>query len=77
MTNKQKIIGLMEKGDWVCTSFMYAQYIADPRTLLAQMHKNGLVESRWCQNPQHSHTGLMKEWRLTTPPLQKTESTLF
>lgn len=64
MTNKQKILNLLEKNEWVCTSQMYALYIADPRTLLSPMHEQGIVENRWCQNPNHHHKGNQKEWRL-------------
>ncbi len=60
MTNTQKILELLEKGGWVCSTNFYALYIADPRTLLAQMKKQGKVESRWCKTHDHK----MKEWRL-------------
>ena len=64
MTNKQKILNLLEKNEWVCTSQMYALYVADPRTLLSPLHKQGIVKNRWCQNPNHHHKGNQKEWRL-------------
>jgi len=56
------------RNDWVCSTHFYALYIADPRTLLSQMKKKGIVESRWCKVHDHK----MKEWRLTTSEPQLT-----
>lgn len=64
MTNKQKILNLLYKSEWVCTTDMYALYIADPRTILSAMKKKNEVVNRWCQNPAHKHNGQMKEWAL-------------
>ena len=64
MTNKQKILELLEKQDWVCSTNFYSMWIADPRTLLAQMKKRGEVESRWCKTHNHK----MKEWKLLKTP---------
>jgi hypothetical protein len=69
MTQQLKILQLLDKGMWTCTSLMYAMYIADPRTRLAELKKAGYnLESRWCQNPDHRHDGQMKEWKLQPQP---------
>ena len=64
MSQKDKILGLLQDGNWHCTSSMYAMYMADPRTILAKLYSkgNGNVERHWCKS--HQHDGKMKEWRL-------------
>ena len=60
-----KILELLRCGDWICTSQMYALYIADPRTRIVELKKKGyLLEWRWCQSHSHNKS---KEWRLVTP----------
>lgn len=69
MNQHEKILNLLNNGSWVCSSQMYALYIADPRTRLAELKKQGYqLINRWCLS--HHHDGQMKEWRLinqTTP----------
>lgn len=57
---------MLADGNWVCTSRMYASFMADPRTILAELYDKGkgIVEKRWCENPNHHHEGKMKEWKL-------------
>lgn len=63
MNQHTKILNLLENGNWVCSSKMYAEYIADPRTRLAELKKKGYhLISRWCLS--HHHEGQMKEWKL-------------
>ena len=65
MKSQQDIIlDLLSKGDWICSSQFYAQFIADPRTRLCELRKKGFIlESRRCE--QHDfHRGGSKEWRL-------------
>ncbi len=65
MTQHAKILNLLDKGDWVCTSKMYAEFIADPRTRIAELKKKGYnLEWRWCKSHNY-HDGGSKEWRLT------------
>ena len=61
-TQKNKIINLLDDGGWHCTSEFYAMFIADPRTIMAKLKKEGLVLSRWCK--KHPHAGSQKEWQL-------------
>lgn len=62
-----KILSFLESGNWVCSSKFYAEYIADPRTRLCELKKQGYgLISRWCLS--HHHDGKMKEWRLISSP---------
>ncbi len=63
-TQKQKILEMLRNNEWVCTSLMYASFIADPRKRLSDLKKKYTLEWRWCENPTHNHRGNMKEWRL-------------
>lgn len=68
MSQHEKILNLLDSGEWVCTSRMYADYIADPRTRLAELKKKGYVlEWRWCKTHDF-HDGGSKEWRLVEKP---------
>ena len=64
-TQANRILELLEKGDWICTSDMYRLYMADPRRRICDLKDKGYkLESRRCQ--QHTfHKGGSKEWRLT------------
>lgn len=65
MSQHQKILTLLDKGDWVCTSSMYALFIADPRKRLCELKEKGYqLESRRCQQHNYHDAG-SKEWRLT------------
>jgi len=74
MTQKGKILELLNSGDWICTSQMYALYIADVRRRLCDLQKDGhKLESRKCQ--QHNyHEGGSKEWRLMPQTYAKAET---
>lgn len=63
MSQHTKILNLLESGNWICSSKFYAEFIADPRTRLCELKKQGYqLISRWCL--AHHHEGKMKEWRL-------------
>ena len=70
MSQINKILELLNTGEWICTSRMYALYIADPRSRLCQIKKRGYeLENRLCQ--KHNHKGNSKQWRI------KPKDTLF
>jgi Helix-turn-helix domain len=78
MSQHQKILNLLENGDWVCTSLMYALFIADPRTRLVELKKLGYqLQPRWCENPAHRHEGKMKEWKLIGERIHPLEQGLY
>ena len=67
MSQKEKILQLLEEKEWVCTNEFYASYIADPRKRICELKDKGFVlEWRWCKT--HNH-GKSKEWRLATTPV--------
>ena len=67
MSQHEKILFLLERSEWVCSSEFYASYIADPRTRLAELRKKGYVlRWRWCESHDHRKS---KEWKLVSKPL--------
>ena len=76
MTQHQIMLELLNEGRWVCTNEMYAKFIADPRTRICELKKQGYnLTPRPCENPTHNHKGGSKEWYLnlaTTPNLPST-----
>lgn len=61
----QKILNLLSKGTWVCTSEMAALYMVDYRRRLVDLKEKGyLFASRRCTKHPHS----MKEWKLISSP---------
>ena len=59
-----KILKLLERGDWVCTSQMYALYMSDPRRRLCDLKEKGyILESKKC-SLHDFHRGGSKMWRL-------------
>ena len=68
MSQKQKILNLLIDREWVCTSDMYALYIADVRRRLVDLKKDGyILASRKCEQHDY-HAGGSKEWHLISPP---------
>ena len=62
LSNRKKILEILNDGNWHCTNEFYGSYIADPRTIIAKMRKDGYnLQSRWCETHKHNHS---KEWRL-------------
>lgn len=66
MSQKNKILLLLQDNSWHCTNEFYASFIADPRSRISELKRNGyILEWRWCQ--QHNHAK-SKEWRLIPEP---------
>src|SRR3990167_4745808 len=64
----QKILELLNGGEWVCTSQMYALYMADPRRRLCDLRDKGyILEKRRCELHDY-HRGGSKMWRLVSAP---------
>jgi hypothetical protein len=65
-TNKEVILDILSDGKWHCSKEFYkTERIADPRTILAQLLKRGIVEpSKPCDNSYHEHRSMMKMWKL-------------
>ncbi len=64
MSQHTKILNLLKNGEWICSSRFYAEYIADPRSRIAELKKKGYqLEWRWCKSHDY-HTGQQKEWKL-------------
>ena len=62
MTQHKKIFNILSDGKWHCTNEMYASYIADPRTRIAELKKKGYVFLwQWCKSHPHKKS---KEWQL-------------
>lgn len=85
MTQKDKILNLLQQNEWTCTSQMYALYIADVRRRLCDLAQDGYeLESRKCRQHDY-HAGGSKEWRLIQkkslgvplPPQQNHQTRLF
>ena len=79
MSQKEKILNLLQQNEWVCTSQMYALYIADVRRRICDLAQDGYeLESRKCRQHDY-HAGGSKEWHLVQkkslgvllPPLQE------
>lgn len=67
----QRIIDVLEDGEWHCTSQFYADFMADPRRRMIDIQERGFsLESRPCRSHTF-HAGGSKEWRMTAL-LQKT-----
>ena len=78
MSQKQIILNFLRENEWVCSSLLYASYIADPRTRLAELRKQGYVmEWRWCKTHTHfrSKEWRMVSWRVLAPKNTTTEQT--
>lgn len=71
MTQKEKILSILDDENWHCTNEFYASYMADPRKRLHELRQKFTLEWRWCE--QHDHKG-SKEWRLMSSPDHKTEA---
>jgi len=64
----QKILELLNGGDWVCTSQMYALFMADPRRRLCDLRDKGYVlEKERCKLHSY-HKGGSKMWKLVSSP---------
>jgi len=69
MSQHSKILELLDDEAWHCSSAMYAMFIADPRSRLAELKKKGYqLEWRWCKSHDY-HEGGSKEWRLLREPV--------
>ncbi len=76
MSQKSKIINLLDDAQWHCTSEMYQMYMSDPRTIISKMRKDGYnLVSRWCQS--HKHEGMQKQWKMIDTPKTVTCCTSF
>lgn len=76
MTQFDKILALFDDQEWVCTSQMYALFIADPRRRICDLKDKGYVfaEPRICQSHDY-HDGGSKEWKLISEPIKKEATT--
>lgn len=63
LSQADRIYSLLKDGQWVCTSQMYALYIADVRRRLCDLKDRGekLVNRPCEQHPNHKKS---KEWKL-------------
>lgn len=69
MTHANTILNLLREQEYVCTNEFYRRFIADPRTILSRLKKEGYeFYSRPCENPSHNHNGPSKEWKLISEP---------
>ena len=67
-SQKQVILNLLIDREWVCTSDMYALYIADVRRRLVDLKQDGyILTSRKCEQHDY-HAGGSKEWHIISPP---------
>jgi hypothetical protein len=72
MSQHIKILKILEDQDWHCTNEFYAAYIADPRTRICELKKEGYDLSwRWCQRHDHKRS---KEWKLNVVQSQNQTS---
>lgn len=61
---KTLIINILDDGNFHCSSEFYREYIADPRSRISSLKKDGhQLEWRWCKSHSY-HDGNQKEWRL-------------
>ena len=70
MTQKEKILSILEDGNWHCTNEFYASYMADPRKRLHELRQKFTLEWRWCQQHDHKKS---KEWHLIGREEKKVE----
>jgi hypothetical protein len=64
MNQKQKIINALIDSEWVCTSDLYALYIADVRRRLIDLKNDGyILTSKKCELHDY-HKGGSKMWHL-------------
>ena len=72
MTQKDKILNLLKDNHWHCTSEIYAMFMSDPRTILANMlnHEKYELEKRYCKRQcGRAHRGSPKQWRFAKKQL--------
>lgn len=66
----QRIITVLEDGNWHCTSEFYKDFMADPRRRMVDIQDKGYkLESRPCQSHNY-HDGHSKEWRIADKPIK-------
>lgn len=71
----QRILDVLEDGEFHCTSEFYADYMADPRRRMKDIQEKGFhLESRKCRKHGY-HAGGSKEWRLLEKPAPKKKPT--
>jgi len=64
ISQKNKILDLLNDSGWHCTSEFYAMYMSDPRRRLCDLRDSGYaLESKRCQLHDY-HNGGSKMWRL-------------
>jgi len=62
-TQRDLVLQLLNKSEWVCGIEFQQNYIPEYRTRINELRRTGLiVQARRCT--KHSHRGVMQEWSL-------------
>src|SRR3990167_6612712 len=70
-SQKQKILNTLIDSEWVCTSNLYALYIADVRKRLQELKEDGyIITSKKCELHDY-HRGGSKMWHLISSPTDR------